>query len=371
MPATGLPADELLPADQLLPADELLHALLLHALLLLQKAGSVQPLVPSSLLLLQHLLHQLRRELLQLTLAECSRRPVVRHESPGGSDARRTVGIRRLVGSYQPADAGRSFFDTLSAMRTTLRFPLLGLLVTIAMAAALLLGCEGSPPREEVRTKDKSDAKDHKAAESKKIEIGKNVVVEVLPNKTRRVLVTAEVCLREGQLEQLMCRKQTKEHESVLTADVDARSIHAALIAAQAKPGSPVRFEPKYRPASGSTIKVSVQFQDKDKNKPVTMPAQSWLKNAKTNKLLQRDWIFAGSRLVTNPLDPDKKIYLANDGDVICVSNFETALLDLPIKSPKENADLLFVANTERIPPLGTNVVVILEPVLEAEKENK
>lgn len=254
-------------------------------------------------------------------------------------------------------------------MRTTLRSPLLGLLIPIVTAIGLMLGCEGSPPREEVRTKDKSVAKDSKPAESSKVEIDKNVSLEVLPSKKRRVLVSAEVCLREGQLELLMCRKQTKEHESILTADVDARQIHKALLLAGADKGSPVRFEPKYRPASGSTIKVSVQFQDKDK--PVTVSAQSWLKSAKTNKLLELDWVFAGSRLVTNPLEPDKKIYLANDGDVICVSNFETALLDLPIKSPKENADLLFLANTERIPPLGTKVVVILEPVLEAKKEKK
>jgi hypothetical protein len=106
---------------------------------------------------------------------------------------------------------------------------------------------------------------------------------------------------------------------------------------------------------------------DKD-NKLVTVPARSWVKNMNTGKELDTDWVFAGSRLVDNPLDPGKKRYLANDGDLICVSNFETALLDLPIKSPKDNADLVFVAFTERIPPLETKVVVILEPVLEAKK---
>ena len=61
----------------------------------------------------------------------------------------------------------------------------------------------------------------------------------------------------------------------------------------------------------------------------------------------------------------------ANDGDVICISNFETALLDLPIKSPKDDAERFFVANTEQIPPLETKVVVILEPVVEAKKDKK
>jgi hypothetical protein len=37
-------------------------------------------------------------------------------------------------------------------------------------------------------------------------------------------------------------------------------------------------------------------------------------------------------------------------------------LLDLPIDSSKNNADLNFEAHTERIPPLETKVTVILEP---------
>jgi len=257
-------------------------------------------------------------------------------------------------------------------MRTPTRSYVLALLILSASAVGLMLGCEGSSPREEVRPKDRIDDKDKTTApkaESKKATVGKNVFLEVLPDKKRRVLVSAEVCLREGQLEQLMCRKQTKEHEAVLAADVDARHIHAALIAAGAKEGSPVRFVPKYRPASGTTIKVSVQYKDKDKE--ATAPAQSWIKNAKDNKTLQSDWVFAGSRFVKNPLDDGKEYYLANDGDLICVSNFETALLDLPINSPKDNADLIFVANSERIPPLGTKVTVILEPVLEEKKDKK
>jgi hypothetical protein len=76
-------------------------------------------------------------------------------------------------------------------------------------------------------------------------------------------------------------------------------------------------------------------------------------------------------RLARAAIPDGEELSLANDGDVICVSNFETALLDLPIKSPKENADLAFVANSERIPPRGTTVVVVLEPVLQSNTEKK
>jgi hypothetical protein len=155
----------------------------------------------------------------------------------------------------------------------------------------------------------------------------------------------------------------TKEHEAILAADVDARQIHAALILAGAKEGSPVKFAPKYTPASGTTIKITLQYEDK--GKLMRVPAQQWVRNLKTRRDLDIDWVFAGSRLVDVPFEQNKKHYLANDGDVVCLSNFETAMLDLPIKSPKDNADLVFEANTDRIPPKETKVTVILEVVPE------
>jgi hypothetical protein len=49
----------------------------------------------------------------------------------------------------------------------------------------------------------------------------------------------------------------------------------------------------------------------------------------------------------------------------------ESALMDLPIASPKALADRVYEANTERIPPKETKVTVILEPVVEAKKPEK
>ncbi len=194
-----------------------------------------------------------------------------------------------------------------------------------------------------------------------------NVVLEI-QGERRRVLVHAYVCLREGQLEQLLCRKHSKEHEAILAADVDARTVHTALEAAGAKAGRPVRYDPKYEPATGTRVKVSLQYEDK--GKLVTVPAGRWIQNLNTKKDLEHDWVFAGSQLVPNPFDNAKPpYYLANDGDLICVSNFPSAMLDLPIPSPKDNADLAFIAHTQRIPPLETKVVVILEPVPDAPKK--
>jgi hypothetical protein len=228
----------------------------------------------------------------------------------------------------------------------------------LVVFGALLIaaGCDDAPPPKA------KPAATEVEPDAKKVEVGKNVFLEVAP-KRRRVLVEAEVCLREGALEQLLTRKHQKEHEAILSADIDARKVHEALLLAKAKDGTPARWVPKYRAPTGTTIQVSLVYKDA-KGKKVTVPARSWIKNRATGKELDTDWVFAGSMLIENPLDKNAaKHYLANDGDVICVSNFEGAMLDLPVMSSKDDVDRSYDAWTARIPAVGTKVTVVLEPV--------
>jgi hypothetical protein len=220
---------------------------------------------------------------------------------------------------------------------------------------------KGAPALPSVAANQEAEQKDAgQAAEVKRATLGKNVVLETQSDR-RRVLIQAEVCFREGPLELFLCRRGTKEHEAVVSADIDARQVHLALIAAGAKEGSPVKFDPKYQPAHGTTIKITVEYE-KD-GKTVSVPAQQWVRDGKTRKELQHAWVFGGSQLFDHPDDAKQKIYAANGGDVICVANVPDAMLDLPVNSPQEDAERQYEAFTEHIPPLGTKVTIILEPV--------
>jgi hypothetical protein len=77
--------------------------------------------------------------------------------------------------------------------------------------------------------------------------------------------------------------------------------------------------------------------------------------------------VFGGSLFWTDP-DTGKKYYQAERGDFICVSNFGTAMLDIPVKSSAENDDLAFQTFTDKIPPLWTPVRLILKPKLKKER---
>jgi hypothetical protein len=196
--------------------------------------------------------------------------------------------------------------------------------------------------------------------EKKRVELSKNVFFEK-EGDARRVILPAKVVKREGQLEGLLTRAETKLHEYILAVDADARMIHAALIATGAKAGKPVQFDPKYVPASGSEIKITLRYK-KDKE-TVTVSAREWVRSAKTKKALDCNWVFAGSMEVPDLDDNTKKVYLANQGDIVCLCNMETAMLDLPVPSPKALEERVYDADTDKIPPLGTEVEIILEVV--------
>jgi hypothetical protein len=183
-----------------------------------------------------------------------------------------------------------------------------------------------------------------------------------LDSKNKRVVMLGEVCLREGQLEMFACLKGTKEHESILAVPTKAQVVHAALVALGADPGAPAQFAPQYKPAHGPRVDVTLFWTD-EKNQRHQAPAQDWIRNVKTGKAMSDYWVFGGSGFWKDEMTGEE-FYKAEDGDFICISNFNSAMLDLPIESSQSNEALLFEAFTEHIPPSGTKVSVVLTPRL-------
>jgi hypothetical protein len=183
------------------------------------------------------------------------------------------------------------------------------------------------------------------------------------------VIVGGEVVLREGMLEMFACPKGTKEHESIIAVNSKAQYVHAGLLAVGAVTGHPVRFQPEYVPASGTTIEIWILWEDADGKKKRTR-AQEWIKNLNTDKAMEYSWVFAGSGFWKDD-STGENYYFGDGGDFICVSNFPSATLDLPVKSSDTNSQLTFAAFTERIPPLGTKVRLVLTPRVEKKKEGK
>lgn len=208
-----------------------------------------------------------------------------------------------------------------------------------------------------------------------------------LDPKQRQVLLVGETCKADYPLEFLVTTR-SRAYESVLVIEGDRRpppgelsvfqQIHTALILLGAKPGIPSVYDEKKGemiPATGTEVSIDLRWKDKE-GKIQKASAKDWIRDIKTGKPLsegfvdpetkkvrQIDWVFAGSRLVKD--QDGQSHYLADGGDFICVLNNPTAMLDLPIESAGAIESRSFKAFSDRLPPPGTPVTIILTPKVE------
>ena len=206
-------------------------------------------------------------------------------------------------------------------------------------------------------------------ANAKRLTKKSSVWVDV---RKKRVYLDGYVAMRDGALEMFACPVGTKEHESIVAVLAKSREVHAGLLAIGAKPGSPVQFRPEFVPAKGAAIRVWVCWRD-EKNKFHVVDARKWVqRNGTQDQEMTSDWVFGGSGFWKDPED-GREYYRADGGDMICVSNFSTAMLDVNVNSSADAGHLLYIPFVERIPDRYTPVRLVLTPIVDgkADKPNE
>lgn len=182
-----------------------------------------------------------------------------------------------------------------------------------------------------------------------------------IDKQRHRVYVDGYVAIRNGPLEMFACPVGTKEHESIVATLSRSREVHAALLAIDASPGTPVRYDPEFLPPTGQSIRVWVLWRD-PQGKFHAQDARQWIVDGQTKQVMDVDWVFGGSGFWEDPAD-GREYYMADGGDMICVSNFSSAMMDVPFSSSADAGDLMFIPNTEKIPERGTPVRLVLVPI--------
>ncbi len=255
------------------------------------------------------------------------------------------------------------------------------------------------------------------------------VLVDV---KSRRVVLRTEVACRDCILEMFLVPEGNREHETILRIRSKAFVIHTALLALGLDPGKPAAFSPEFVAPSGPEIALQLVWLD-DKGMIQRADASDWIrhnvhryysaplpgpppglqlpyKNLRWDKFnneilwygpmteeertdllskwkkdeyqkaiemffeegksrpMQASFVFAGSSLYKDE-ETGEEFYQAEGGHVICTSNFPDALLDVREESSASDGGQTYEAWTEKIPPVGTAVLLVMTPHADADRQ--
>lgn len=225
----------------------------------------------------------------------------------------------------------------------------------------------GEPPRSQPADPtpppsptENQNARDPKidAAPGRRVAFASGVVIDW---SYPRVELETRVVLRNGPLELVACSPQSKEHESILIVRARPLHISQALGMIGVAAGSPVRYDAdadRWHPATGDRLLITIEWI-KD-GAPRSEPIERWLMSAQDRKPVSAiDWIFAGSIR-------DSRDRLAADleGTILCLVDFESALIAPAALHTADNEQLWVLANTDAIPEVQTPVTLILTPAV-------
>ncbi len=164
-------------------------------------------------------------------------------------------------------------------------------------------------------------------------------------------------------LEVTVCTRDSKEHESLVVTDAKPSHVHAALLLAGLEPGTPGRWaiengQTKKTPASGAAVQVTIAWRDTSGNER-TARATEWAVST-SGARLNGTFVFAGSRIV--PWQGREYYDADGAGTLIGLTTFGSETIACSELFSPESAvqEPEWIADAQRVPPMGTRVVVRL-----------
>ncbi|MCH2135809.1 MAG: YdjY domain-containing protein [Phycisphaerales bacterium] len=177
------------------------------------------------------------------------------------------------------------------------------------------------------------------------------------------VHVDGRVSMTEGWLEQVACVQGTRDHEVLITTQVQPSLVHAALLLAGAQSGAPGGWTwasdaLHLTPPSGDVIDVLVSVDGRSAE-----PVSDWIKGEAGESFPDTPWLFAGSAFL--PGRNGGETYAADQsGSLVGLVTFGDEVVawrevlsdQVGVQPP------LWQAHGAHMPPPGTPVTLVLRP---------
>ncbi len=186
--------------------------------------------------------------------------------------------------------------------------------------------------------------------------------------KNKQVVLVGKACKASYPLE-FFITSSGRDYESAIVIEGGRpapgqlsifQQIETSLILLGAKSGKPAFYKDgKTTVATGDEIAIEIRWKDKD-GKIQKTDARECVRYIKTKKPPEKNWVFAGSGFLSD--GEGGKRFMADGGEFVCVLNNPLAMLDLPIVSSSAIEERSFEANSDKMPPGGTAVTILLTP---------
>ena len=180
--------------------------------------------------------------------------------------------------------------------------------------------------------------------------------------QARTVQFPATINQTEGALEYLLVTDQGKTHESLLVTKISPYQLQIALLLLGGQPPLDLKELPpehitkeslKAAPElKGNEIAIRITFNQDSNRQPIR--AEEWIHTQLTQApMTPRPWIYTGSAIF------QKRFLAQEEGAIISLITDPAALINNP--RPGHDDDTLWSVQKDKIPSLGTPVVITLQ----------
>lgn len=188
----------------------------------------------------------------------------------------------------------------------------------------------------------------------------------IFDQKSREIRFPAKVNMSEGLLEFLIVHENGKVHEALLNTDISATHLNLAFTLLRypasrelyALPNETGGLSGRFPdvPAdikAGARVAIDVEWTDNGKTR--RLPINDWIQHAvKTTAMPPGPWVYGGSEFYAGKFAPE------TSGDIAAIFVSQSSLINYPGQDNQD--DTVWVAFPKRVPPIGTNVTVIIAP---------
>ena len=240
------------------------------------------------------------------------------------------------------------------------------ILLVISACVSFSLAQEITPAKPELPPVKNAAAEPVKPSVTKLDETRYQVGEVILDRKNREIRFPAKVNMTGGLIEYIFTLQKGKIHEALLTTSIVPTDLSLAFTLLRYAPspelfseinetGHPTGMYPEVPTPVRASARIALEVEWSDNGTIRRVPINEWLRdNMKDVALAPGPWLYTGSTFAEGKFIPELT------GDIASIKLDSYAMINYPGADNEQG--MVWFAFPKRVPPVGTNVTVIITP---------